>query len=124
MELDQILSGIQKYRDKIHQEKLWNNPGKLSDAATKLATYNAYLSDHLATLHKKATDAQGKARAKYKNEGMAASPADDQARYECTEERKNFENAQFVYDSTDKLINVIQSRTRVIENQIKREGEL
>lgn len=124
MDLEQILSGIQSYRDKIHQEKMWNDPGKLSDVATKLATYNAYLSDHLAPLHKEATDAQGRARARYKKEGMAPSPAETESKYDTTEEREKHENAQFVYKSTDKLINVIQSRTRVVENQIKREGEL
>lgn len=119
MDIQTILTGIQKHRDLIYQERQWNDPGALSDSMTKIANYNAYLADHLAPLHKEATDA---AHAVYLESSKTTSTtaAQQLARGETTGEREAYEQAMFIYKATDKLISVLQSRLKVIENQIKK----
>lgn len=120
MEFETVLEGINTHRDNLKDS--WNDPNALSEIALKLSTYNSYLSEHIGLLHKEATDAAGRAFRKHKDDGASDSGANDKARFDSTEERENYETAKYIYQSTDKLINVIQTRVRVLETQMKTEG--
>lgn len=121
MELETVIRGIHDVRARIHEQDLWSDPVGLSDAMTKLAVYNAYLADKIASLHKQATD---KAYIVFNEavETMPVTRAELMSRGESTEERELYENVQNIYRATDNLISVMQSRVRVSENQLKREG--
>lgn len=122
MKLEEILEGIIKYRKIIHEENLWSNPNRLSDVMTKLSVYNSYLSDHIAGLHKTATDKAYNVFTSAKNLDLPVTQAEMMSRGESTQEREKFENTKNIYQATSNLISVLQSRLRVIENQIKQEG--
>lgn len=122
MDLQTILRGLEEHRDSIHEQNKWNNPVALSNTMTKLATYNAYLPDYIALLHKEATDAQFKAFLEAKKEGKSDTGAETYARGESTEARQNYEKIKFVYQATSELISVVQSRLRVLENARRESG--
>lgn len=122
MELETVIKGIHDVRARIHEQDLWSDPVGLSDAMTKLAVYNAYLADHLAPLHKAATDKAYAVFTEVKESTGKIGQAEQMSRGESTEERELYENVQNIYRATDNLISVMQSRVRVSENQLKREG--
>lgn len=124
MKLEDAIKGILHYREQIHKEHLWDNPVALSETLVKLATYNAYLADNIAVLHKKATDKAYAIFTEAKAGGETVTSAEQMARGESTQERKQYEQVKDIHKSTDNLVSVIQSRLRVVENQIKREGQL
>lgn len=122
MELESAIAIIRKYRDTIHRDDIWHDPVALSDIMTKLAVGNAYLADHIAPLHKNATETQYAIFVEAKNE-VSATQAEAMARGESTKQREMYENVLNIYRATDNLISVLQSRVRVADNQIKREGQ-
>lgn len=122
METSKILAGLRHHRDIIHEKNLWADPVALSEQMTKLATYNSLLADKLALLHKKVTDKNWSTFKNITANGIGATIAAQQAKGTSTEEREEYENALNIYRATDNLISVIQSRVRVIGEQIKREG--
>jgi len=124
MELDVIIKGIHDVRERIHKFDMWNDPVALSDVMTKLAVYNSYLADFIAPFHKQATDKAYKTFIDVRNDGGAIGQADITSRGESTTERETYENTLNVYRATDKLISVLQSRIKVAENQLKREGQV
>ena len=122
MKINDVISGIHTWREKVHTEAMWNDPVRLSDAMLRLATYNAYLADELAPLHKAATDKAYQVFTEVKADGGSVSQAENMSRGESTREREMYENILNVYRATDNLISVMQSRVRVAENTLKREG--
>jgi hypothetical protein len=122
MELEVAIKGIADVRSRIHKHDLWDEPVALSDIMVKLATYNSYLADHLAPLHKEATDKSYAVFTEAASEGVPVTKAEAMSRGESTEERHIYENTLNIYRATDNLISVIQSRVRVAENSLKREG--
>lgn len=124
MELDIIIKGIHDVRERIHKFDMWDDPVALSDVMTKLAVYNSYLADFIAPYHKQATDKAYKTFIDVRNDGGAIGQADITSRGESTPQREMYENTLNVYRATDKLISVLQSRIKVAENQLKREGQL
>lgn len=121
MKLIDAINGILHYREQIHEEHLWSDPIKLSEAMVKLSVYNSYLADNIAPLHKRATDkAYSVFMEASATEGV--TKAETLSRGESTEQRREYENVKNIYSSTANLISVIQSRIRVIENSIKQEG--
>ena len=122
MDFETAVKGIHGVRERFHKFDMWNDPVALSDAMTKLAVYNSYLADYIAPAHKEATD---KAYAIFNEVRSAKNPvsqAEMMSRGESTVERELYEKVQTIYRATDKLISVLQSRIKVAENQIKREG--
>jgi hypothetical protein len=103
---------------------MWDDPVALSDVMTKLAVYNSYLADFIAPFHKQATDKAYKTFMEVRNDGGAIGQADITSRGQSTVEREIYENTLNVYRATDKLISVLQSRIKVAENQLKREGQM
>ena len=124
MELDSIIKGIHDVRERIHKFDMWDDPVALSDVMTKLAVYNSYLADFIAPYHKQATDKAYKTFIDVRNDGGAIGQADITSRGESTPQREMYENTLNIYRATDKLISVLQSRIKVAENQLKREGQL
>lgn len=122
MELESAIAIVRKYRDTIHENDVWEDPVALSDIMTKLAVGNAYLADHLAPLHKDATDKSYSVFTEAVSSGAKVTQAEQLARGESTEIREMYENCLNIYRATDNLISVLQSRVRVAENTIRREG--
>lgn len=121
MDLSDAIKGILHYREQIHKEHLWSDPIKLSEAMVKLSVYNSYLADNIAPLHKQATDkAYSVFMEASATEGV--TKAETLSRGESTAQRQEYENVKNIYSSTANLISVIQSRIRVLENQLKQEG--
>ena len=119
MNLETAIEGLMKYRKHIHEQDLWDNPSELSDVMVKLATYNSYLADNLATLHHNATEAAGASFKAARDMEVGVTEAERFAKAESLEPRRKYEHAKYVYDSTKNLISVLQCRLRVISEQIK-----
>lgn len=117
MELETVVENIMRLRSVIHEQNIWDDPIALSDLMVKLEVYNNYLSDHVAPLHKVATDT---AFQKFReHESLGATKAQEYSRGESTESRETYEKAKLLNHATDNLVSRLQSRLRVIENQIK-----
>lgn len=121
MLLTEAVKGIMHYREQIHGEHLWGDPVSLSEAMTKLSIYNAYLADSLAPLHRAATDAAYQIFREAKDKGESVTSSEQMSRGESTEARESYEKVKHVYTSTSNMISVIQTRIRVLENQMKQE---
>lgn len=119
MELDKAIEGIMRHRKAIHEQDMWDSPIELSDVMVKLATYNSYLADNLATLHHNATEAAGASFKAARDMEVGVTEAERLSKSESLEQRRQYEHAKYVYDSTKNLISVLQSRLRVISEQIK-----
>lgn len=124
MSPEDAIKGIMTHRERIHRENAWANEGELSDIALKLATYNSYLADHLATFHRQATDKHHAVYLECLEKAEGVTKAEAMARGESTAQREEYEKAKFIYSSTESLMSRIQTKIRVLENQMKREGSL
>lgn len=122
MKLEDAIKGILEQRKAIHSQNLWSDPNHLSEVMLKLATYNAYLADHLATLHHTVTEAVGRIFKAERDKDAGVTEAERLSKSETVEERRQYENVQHIYKSTSNLISVLQSRLRVISEQYKQEG--
>lgn len=122
MELDTAVTGIMGLRKRIHEQRQWDNPVSLSDTMTKLAVYNAYLADHIADLHHEATQSSIDAFKHAREADKGVTEAEREAKEGSIEARKNYEQINYIYKSTGNLITVLQTRLKVIENQLKQEG--
>lgn len=121
MTLNEAITGISHHRERIHTNNLWTDPVALSDVGLKLITYNSYLADELADLHKIASDKHHAVYLDCINKGEGVTKAEQMAKGESTTERKEYEKAKFIYTATGSLISFIQTKIRVSENQMKQE---
>lgn len=121
MELETAIKGIVAQRETIHREHQWSDPIALSDTMTKLSVYNAYLADHIALLHKEATDKSYAVYTEARADGTPQGTAEQMSRGESTSQRELYEKVKNIYTATGNLISVLQSRLRVIENQRRQE---
>lgn len=122
MEIEEAVKGIVTYRKLIHEENYWNNPERLSDVMAKLAVYNAYLADNMASLHKNATETQLAAFKAAREMGTGVAESEKLAKQESLNEREIYEKCKYIYTATGNLITVLQSRLKVIEQQRKDES--
>jgi hypothetical protein len=122
MKVDEAIKGIITYRKLIHEENYWNNPERLSDVMAKLAVYNAYLADNIASAHREATDKQSVVFMEARSREVGVTEAERLAKSETTGEREMYEKLKYIYTATANLITVLQSRLKVIEQQRKDEG--
>lgn len=122
MDIATAIKGIHGVRARIHEQDMWGDPVALSDAMTKLSVYNNYLADHLAPLHKDATDKAYSVFTEAVVDKLPVTRAEMMSRGESTEEREMYEQCLNIYKSTDNLVSVLQSRVRVAENELKRGG--
>lgn len=121
MELVKAIEGIDKYIEVIHKENQWSDPIRLSDSMLKLSVYNSYLSDHIAETHLLSTQKRLDAYMKNREDKVTQGDSEILARSDSLKERTNYETIKYKYNSTDKLIGTIQTKLKVIENQMKRE---
>lgn len=122
MTTEEAILGIQKHRERIHAGAIWSDKEALSDVMIKLSVYSGYLADNIAPLHRKATDKAYAVFTEAKAEGLPVTQAEIMSRGESTAEREEYENVKNVYSSTEGLMTRIQTRLRIIEEQIRREG--
>jgi len=123
METTEAIKGIVEHRKNIHENNYWHDPEKLSDTMARLATYNSYLADNIARLHRIATDTQAIAFKSARELEVGVTEAERLSRAESTKEREQYENIQYIYKATSNLITVLQSRLKVIENARRQEGQ-
>jgi uncharacterized NAD(P)/FAD-binding protein YdhS len=121
MKVEDAIKGIVTYRKLIHEENYWNNPERLSDVMAKLAVYNAYLADNIATFHKEASEKQSVVFMEARKE-VGVTEAERIAKAESLNERETYEKCKYIYTATGNLITVLQSRLKVIEQQRKDES--
>ena len=121
MKVEDAIKGIVIYRKLIHEENYWSNPEKLSDVMAKLAVYNAYLADNIATFHRLVTDRQSMVFQEAR-EKAGVTESERIAKSETSEQRETYEKCKYIYTATGNLITVLQSRLKVIEQQRKDEA--
>jgi hypothetical protein len=121
MEVEEAIKGIVNYRKLIHEKNYWHNPEKLSDVMARLAVYNSYLADNIATLHKHSTDKKAVVFMEARSKDSSVTESERLASMESTGEREIYEKCKYIYTATSNLITVLQSRLRVIEQQRKDE---
>jgi hypothetical protein len=121
MELLKAIEGIDKYIEVIHKENQWSDPIRLSDSMLKLSVYNSYLSDHLAELHLESTQKRINSYMKNREDRVTQGDSKEISKKDSLKERTAHEKIKYKYNSTDKLIGTIQTKLKVIENQMKRE---
>lgn len=123
MELSKAIDGINKYRDTIAVKNQWTDPIGLSDSMLKLSVYNSYLSDHIAEMHMLSTQKRLEAYKVARDSGETQGDSETTAKIDSLIERTKYEELQHKYKSTDNIISTIQSKLRIIENQMRREGQ-
>ena len=119
MQLYKVLEGIQVWREKLHVEDMWSNPNELSEAMNKLAVYNSYLAEHIAPLHKKATETEILAYKRERQNNVKLGDSSMSAKLEGLESRHDYEHVKLVNKSVSDLTNVIQSRLKVLSEQAR-----
>ncbi len=122
MKVEDAIKGIVTYRKLIHEENYWNNPERLSDVMAKLAVYNAYLADNIATYHRLTDDKVSTVFMNARKLDVGVTESERLAKSETTVEREMYEKLKYIYTATANLITVLQSRLRVIEQQRRDEG--
>lgn len=114
METKDALNGITTWRERIHAEDMWGDPNRLSETMARLATYNAYLTDKIALLHKTASETEILAFKRMRDNGATAKDAELGAKQEALEARYEYENIKLVAKATESLISVLQSRLKIL----------
>jgi hypothetical protein len=122
MNVEDAIKGIVTYRKLIHEENYWNNPERLSDVMAKLAVYNSYLADNIATLHKQNNEKIAIVFREARDKDLGVTEAERVAKSETLTEKEVYEKCKYVYNATKDLVSVLQSRLKVIEQQRKDES--
>jgi hypothetical protein len=122
MKTSDAIKGIIEHRKNIHENNYWHDPEKLSDTMARLATYNAYLADDIARLHRQASESQLIAFREARKLEIGVTEAERLSRGESLDDREKFENISYIYKATNNLITVLQSRLKVIADQRRQEG--
>lgn len=121
MTLEDALKGISHHRARLHEENAWGNPVALVDIGDKLVTYNSYLADFIADFHKQASDKYHSVYLECINKDEGVTKAQQMGKGESTQERRDFEHVKFVYTATKDMVSFIQTKIRILENQLKNE---
>ncbi len=117
MEVDQVITGIVDVRNRI--TKAFESPGQLSDLAVRLATYNAYLGDHLSGYKFDREVMRGKRYLELINSGTSSTQATATSRAETADLQGNIQKLELIHRDAENLTSVIQSRMRVLEGQAR-----
>jgi len=117
MELDKVVAGVLSVRARIIHA--WDDPVTLSDLGNKMATYNAYLGDHLGEMEAKRENDKAKVYLDSMKEGMATTAADNLARASVAKVSGDARKLAITHKDANVQVSMIQSRLRVLENQLK-----
>ena len=119
MDLQTAVKGIASVRERIVDS--WELPNPLSDAANKMALYNAYLGDHLGQLEYDREVTKGEKYNQYLNTGMSATGADTRSRADVAELTGKIKKFNLMHSDAANQISIIQSRLRVLESNRRNE---
>lgn len=122
MKTSDAIKGIVEHRKNIHENNYWHDPEKLSDTMARLATYNAYLGDDLARLHRQASEKQLIAFREARKLDIGVTESERLSREESIADREKYENIVYISKATNNLISVLQSRLKVIADLRRQEG--
>lgn len=119
MELEAVVKKIIEGRELIKQYE--NDPDALSKLAIRISTYNAYLGDYASDAALKASQKRRERYNAYREEGMKPTPADNEAKNDVREDDAEVDARNKMHKDAASLVSAIQTRLRVLENQLKNE---
>jgi len=119
MELMETLEKIAEARELIKRYE--EDPDALSKLALRISTYNAYLGDYSTDAYMSAASKRVKEYSKQREEGAKPSPADNEAKYAVREDEAYADKLNKMHRDSANLVSTIQTRLRVLENQLKNE---
>ena len=116
--MEEVMKAIVAERDEIHRLNLWDRPELLSKCMTRLAVRNHQLAEHIAPLEKTYRETELITYNKVRK-SMTQGDAEKESKKESIQAKENFENARLINKATRELINVIQSRLKVLAEQAR-----
>lgn len=119
MELDKAVKGVLSVRKRI--ETSWDNPSALSDLGNRMATYLAYLGDHIGELEEVRENSKASIYLDYVNKGESATSADNMSRAEVAEQTGQLKKLRLMHSDAHAQVSMIQSRLRVLESERRSE---
>ena len=119
MELKEVLDKISEARELI--KRFEEDPDALSKLALRISTYNAYLGDYSSDAYMTTASKRVKEYVKLREEGIKPSPADNEAKYAVREDEAYADKLNKIHKDSASLVSTIQTRLRVLENQLKNE---
>lgn len=119
MDIDTAVKGIISVRERI--TKSWEDPVALSDLGNKMTSYAANLGDHLGKLEEERETTRATKYLQYIKSGASATASENRARAEVAELTGKVRKLKLMHSDAHAQVSIIQSRLRVIENQIRGE---
>lgn len=119
MQLEEVVKKIIQARTLIAEYE--NDPDALSKLAVRVATYNAYLGDYASEAALEAARKRSEAYKRLKEEGYKPTPAENEAKNEVRELEAEVDARNKMHKDSASLVSAIQTRLRVLENQLKNE---
>jgi len=114
MELEKAVDGILSVRKRM--EQCWGNPTELSDLGNKMATYQAYLGDHLGQLKE---EREVKKAHEYLEliKTESATGADNLSRARVATITGQIKRLELLHSDTSNQVSMLQSRLRVLADE-------
>jgi hypothetical protein len=119
MKLEEVVHKILEARVLLKEYE--NDPDALSKLAVRISTYNAYLGDYASEIALEASRKRSEAYRKYRDEGYKPTPAENEAKNDVRELETEADARNKMHKDAANLVSVIQTRLRVLENQLKNE---
>ena len=104
MNLEEVLEKIPAIREELRNKSRWQDINWLLEQMLALTTYNSYLSEYIATLHRNASE---KAYTQFKQavkSGATVTGAEQESKGKSLDEREAYENVLNIRKSTTDLI--------------------
>lgn len=99
------------------------DPAVLSMDAVALAVYNAYIGDVIADLHQVARQTELNAFKEARNREETVADSEKIAREKASDAIREYEQAKYVYQSTNILITAIQSHVKAQSIERSQSGQ-
>lgn len=116
MDTDTAVKGILDVRQRIEQS--FGDPDKLSDLATKLAAYNAYIGDEMGRLEVELADQESKRHYQLVTDGgLTDSAAKTRVKAELAPTKAIQKKLKILHRDAATQISTIQSRLKVLESE-------
>lgn len=116
MEIDVAVKGILSVRERIQEN--FHSPDALSDLATKLAAYNAYIGDEIGRLETELADEQSRRHYQYTTEGdLSDSAAKTRIKAELAPKTAEQKKLKILHRDSATQISTIQSRLKVLSEE-------
>jgi hypothetical protein len=115
MELDTAIEGLLKHREVL--TKVWNNPNRLSDEATKIATYNSYLGDSIGELTYEYETKRARIYLQH-SERTSATAAENTAKAETAELKAKIRKLELMHKDAWSLVSMVQTRLKQLDKEM------